>query len=232
MAKDHLSYSAYHWMKQCEAKQVAIDKGEWEIKPSTAMLNGQLFEALLCGQEPPEGTLKKNGEPYAWASDTIELAERMKQDKLVQAFLQGQQQVHMTIDNWVSIPDIIDNQNKRVVDIKLVRDFESRYVEEYGCRVPFYAERNYYLQLALPALELGYEAYLLAGTSESPGNFAIFHLPEANLLTALEDAKHNEKHLLAVRREEIEPTRCEKCDYCRATQKGRIIDGDITPATR
>lgn len=221
--KEHLSFSAYRGLLECPAKQVARDKGEYVFETTQAMLVGKYAEAKLCGSELPEGTLKGNGDPYAWTTNADETTGRMLNDTVIQEFLEGEQQAEFKFDyrgvNWVSIPDIINHERKRVVDIKKTANFDLIWSKEYGTKVPFYTDRDYFLQLALPALHFGYDAYLMVLTVEKPGNYDIIQLSEKDMRDSLETAICESEHLLKIRKEEIPATRCERCAYCRSTKK-------------
>ena len=220
--KKHLSFSAFMGYERCEARQKALDDGIFEFPTTQGMLEGKYLESILCQEPAPEGVLKKNGEPYAWAKGIEETAERMLQDNMITEYLNGkyQQQLDIKLDGvpWKVIPDIINHEKKRVIDIKKTQTFDPKWSDTYHTKVPFWTEWNYFLQLAVPAIHFGYDAFLIAATSESPGNFDIFQFRQEDMLLAIDDAKQTVKHKLAVRKGEIAPVPCAACDFCRSVK--------------
>ena len=232
MSKDHLSFSAINGFMECEARQKALDDGLWEFKESQGMLEGRLLEAILCNDAYPAGTTKKDGSLYAWAKGITETANRMKKDRLIEEFLLGEYQKKYEFEfdgiNYISIPDIVNDKENRIVDIKKTTSLLPQYSQKFGTRVMFYTERNYFLQLALAWHVRGRKdrCYLMAATSENPGDFIIYELSMADMSIALDDVLIVHKHILDVRTGVTPPMRCEKCDYCRSTKIGQIAKAE------
>jgi hypothetical protein len=118
--KDYLSFSAWKGLSECQAKQIAIDNGEWEFKETRAMLGGRYLEARLCKTELPEGVLKKNGELYAEFFNLEETIQRVGRDPLIQEYLEGTYQEKRRRGNWLGIPDIVNFDKKRILRVFLM----------------------------------------------------------------------------------------------------------------
>ena len=61
--------------------------------------------------------------------------------------------------------------------------------------------------------------YLAVATKETIIELGIFQIPQTTLDLAMGEVGENMPHFIAVKKGEIEPTRCECCDYCKKTRK-------------
>ena len=61
--------------------------------------------------------------------------------------------------------------------------------------------------------------YLAVATKEEIPELNIFQIPQSTLDLALEEVQENLPHIMEVKNGLIQPTRCEKCDYCKLTKK-------------
>ena len=111
-----------------------------------------------------------------------------------------------------------------VVDLKIMRDFKPIYVEEAG-RQSFIEAWKYDLQLAvyqrLVANQHGGEmlpCYILAATKEKVPDIGLFRLPQPLLDAAFEINIEKLPRFAAIKAGEIEPERCESCDYCKSSK--------------
>ena len=67
--------------------------------------------------------------------------------------------------------------------------------------------------------------YLLAVTKEKVPDVKLIHIPDEVLQTALEMVKAKIGRYQLIKQGDVEPIRCEHCDYCKST---KII---LTPET-
>lgn len=111
--------------------------------------------------------------------------------------------------------------DEAIVDLKIVRDFEPLYRAEEG-RMSFIEFWRYDLQLAVYQRLRRKQApcYILAATKEKVPDIGLFLLPQHMLDAAMEVfmAPEHLEHVAAVKAGEVEPERCEKCDYCKQTK--------------
>jgi len=113
----------------------------------------------------------------------------------------------------------------RLVDLKVVKDFESIYQEGYGRRswVEFW---GYDIQGALyqrvEQISSGRSEplpfYLVAITKEKTPDFAVMQLPQHILDTALKVVEAKIERFDLIKSGEVDPIRCGHCDYCKSTK--------------
>lgn len=60
--------------------------------------------------------------------------------------------------------------------------------------------------------------FISAATKEDETDIGIFQIPQGYLDAALDFVKEYAPRYQAIKRGEIEPVRCEKCDYCKRTK--------------
>lgn len=224
----HVSFSAIKGYLRCPARQYALDQGDFIWETSQAMLEGQYLEALLCDSVPPEGVLKKNGEPYAWSEKVRTAAMKAKKSPLVMEYLEGAQQLRreFMLDEvkWVTIPDIVNHEKKRIVDIKKTKSIEEwSYSAEYGTRVPFYTDFDYWLQLGIAQMAFpDYDCFLLAVSMETPADIQVLQLDNNDMLDRVDQIRKVQDGILKMRMTGEGLTSCGKCDYCRKNQEVEI----------
>ena len=114
--------------------------------------------------------------------------------------------------------------NDRIVDLKLMRDFEDIYVEEQG-RLPWYEAWGYDIQGAVyreivrqnTGRKLPFT--LVAATKEDEPDMDALELPQTLLDYELERFISDAPTFDAIKHGVFAPERCEKCAYCRATKR-------------
>ena len=167
-----------------------------------------------------DGTLKSE---YIQAESII---ERIERDKMMMKFLSGEKQVIMTgIINGVPVKIKVDSLlPDKIVDLKIMRDFEDVYAEEKG-KVPWFEAWGYDLQGAVYQ-EIVYQNtgkklpfYLAAATKEKATDIDIVHISQKFLDFSLDRFSCKVDLFDAIKKKIIAPERCEKCDYCKQTKK-------------
>lgn len=217
----------------CEAMALAKLKGEWAVEPTTPMLVGSYVDSYFEGtleefkKENPnifkkDGTLKSE---YEKAEQIIKVAES---DEFFMQFMNGKKQKIMTAELFGAKWKIkIDSyhQDKAIVDLKVVKDLHERFwVKDFGF-TNFIDYWGYDLQGAL------YQAVVYQNTGKLLPFFiagidktntpdkAIISIDNTHLSAALKEIENNTYRILKLKAGELEPDRCEKCDYCKATKK-------------
>lgn len=110
-----------------------------------------------------------------------------------------------------------------IVDMKIMRDFAPLYRDGEG-RLNFIEYWRYDLQMAVYQRLMSYDGdnpppcYILAATKEKTSDIGLFQIPQNLMDAALEVALEQLRHIAAVKRGEVEPERCEACDYCKETK--------------
>lgn len=230
MSMKFMGVSQYKAFENCSAAALAEIKGEYEREKTTALLVGSYVDSYFEGtldkfkaQNP--NLFKKDG---ALKSDYIQadqIINRIERDSLFMEFMSGEKQVIMTGEiEGVPVKIKIDSCfPDKIVDLKIMRDFEPMYVPEQG-RLPWYEAWRYDLQGAVYQ-EIVWQNtgkrlpfYLAAATKEKVTDIEILHIGQELLDFELEQFKKNVQMYDAVKKGIIEPERCGKCDYCKQTK--------------
>lgn len=233
---EYFSVSQFKSFEKCETNALAELQGETERAQTTALLVGSYVDAYFEGtleifKEAHPELLKRDG---TLKSDYIRaeaIINRIESDPLMMKFLEGEKQVIKSANlfgyDWkikidVYVPD------ERIVDLKIVKDFEPIYDPRLGMRVPWIQYWGYDLQGAIyqrvEQIATGRTEplpfYIVAATKEPTPDIAVIHIPQHMLDAALKahgvDAKIDRYALIKFG--DIEPVRCESCDYCKATK--------------
>ena len=229
--QQYMSVSQFKAFEKCQASALAEINGEYEREKSTALLVGGYIDAYF------EGTLsdfiKHNPEciksDLSLKSDFVkahDIIDRIKRDKLFMEYMSGKKQVIMTgIINGVAVKIKVDIlHDDKIVDSKIMKDFEPIWVEDKG-RMPWYDAWGYDLQGAVYQ-EVVFQNtgkrlpfYLAAATKEKTTDIDIVHLDQDRLDFALHDRFEANVELFdAIKHGIISPDRCEKCEYCKNTK--------------
>lgn len=231
---DYLQCIGSGYIRGCEAKYDAIRKGEWkEDEKTTALLVGGYFDAYYEGtlnkfkKENPEiftqkGELKA---PYKQAEIMI---QRTLKDEIWQEAVQGEKQRifagYWEGAEWKCKLDVY-NKGHFITDIKTCADIHRAWRTPEGGYMSFVEAYFYTGQLALyqKIVEVCTGEKLpcliaVVSKSDNP-EIELIGIPQADLDNALNEIKMNLPSYYAIRNGEYEPTRCEHCDYCKATKK-------------
>lgn len=235
MNKRYWSASQLKAFLDCPARAMAELNGEWEPPKSDALLIGSYVDAAfeskksfeLFGNEHPEifkrdGTLKSE---FVKAENMI---QRAKRDSVFIDFMKGRHQVIKTATLW-GVPfkakfDVLAKD--RIVDLKTVKDFKPLYREGEG-RLNVVDYWRWTLQMALYQRIEGHNlpCYIAAITKEDPPDLAIIQIPQARMDAEIDYISNRIELFKGIKDGVLEPERCEKCAYCRATRK---LKGAVT----
>lgn len=241
----YMSYSQYKEFRSCEARAMARLNG-WESEPSIDFLVGSYVHAWAEGAAALEKFKAGNpeiftakGELKAQFRNAEEMIHVLGSDALITLALLGEKEVIFTAQFggcwWKAKMDIYNPDGGRFADIKTARSLDDK-VWMDGKYVHFVEARGYIGQMALyqeiEARATGrgerLDPYVIIITKESPPNKEIVTFePTDRLKPALENIEKNMPRVLAVKSGQEEPTRCESCEYCRATkQLSKVWDYD------
>lgn len=232
--KQYWSVSQLKSFMKCEACGLAEVNREYQREVTDALLIGSYVDAYFSNEITPfmamngDKMFKKNGELLAKFQHANEIIEAVKSQPLMMDFLTGEKQVIMQAElfgvPWKTKMDVYDE--KRIVDLKVVKDFDDIYEPGYGWRswVEYW---GYDIQGAVyqrveqivsnRAEPLPF--YIVAVTKEKIPDIKVIHLPQHILDTALKIVEAKIERFDLIKQGEVEPMRCEKCDYCRRTKK-------------
>ena len=175
-----------------------------------------------------EKMFKKNGEVLAKFVHANDMIERVLLDPTLMDFLTGEKQVIMSADlfgvPWKIKMDVYDE--RRIVDLKCVKDFDDIYDPGYGWRswVEYW---GYDIQGAIyqkiEQLVSGRKKplpfYIVAVTKEKVPDIKLLQIPQHILDAALKLVEAKIDRFDLIKQGEVEPIRCGHCDYCKMTKK-------------
>jgi hypothetical protein len=248
--REYMSHSQYLGFQRCEAQQMAILSGEWTEAPSEAMLIGQYVHAWCEGkrdefiQAHPE-MFTKSGTLRAGYQQANKMIATLAADPLCMYMLEGQKEVVFTAEfagaKWRVMVDVYNPERRRIVDLKTTRSiWEATWSERHGGRVSFIEHYDYPLQAALyceierrasgrPEGDW-FEFYMVAVSKDAVPDKEVIDLRDPERYQKeLDGIKGNMQRISLVKSGELEPIRCESCDYCRATKvlRGAVYYADI-----
>lgn len=227
----YMSASFVKSMIRCEAATMAELTGEWNPPPSEALLVGSYVDANFEGPksfgnfylEHPEIFNSRTGELKAPFRRANEMIERARVDSVFMEYMRGQKQKIVTgkIDG---IPfkakfDVY-RKGERIVDLKTTRNMDAMYREGEGRLNPI-QYWGWDIQMAIYAELEGHDlpTYLAIITKEDPPNLYLVEITKAEREACMEYLHAKLPRFDAIKRGLIEPERCEKCAYCRATKR-------------
>lgn len=237
-----MSNSLYKDFLECEAKTMASLKGQWLEEPSEALLVGQYVHSFSDGSTPEfianhPGMFTQKGGLRSEYKQADKMIETLKNDPLIMFTLEGQKEVIMTAEfagaTWKVMLDVYNPEKRRIVDIKTTRNIrEYAWNDELKAKVNFIENYNYMRQMALYAeierLASGrpegdwFSFYIAAVSKQDYPDKEIICMDDTEdvprFSQELEEVKRNMPRILAVKSGEIEPERCERCNYCRSTR--------------
>lgn len=227
----YIGHSQFCGFQRCEAAQLAKIRGEYAESSSTALLVGSFVDSYFSGSLPqfkavhPEickrdGSLKSE---YVQAEDII---LRIERDPFFMAHLDGEKQRIMTGEiEGVPVKIKIDClQSDKIVDLKIMRDFNDVWNEEDHCKQPFIIAWGYDIEAAMYQEIVRQNTgerlpfIIAAATKESEPNIAVGLVPQDVIDTAMETVLDNIGRYAAIKAGLEEPERCEHCDYCKSTK--------------
>ena len=228
----YLNFMGGMVVQGCEAKAMAMLRGEYKEETTTAMLVGSYVDSYFEGTldkftaEHPECFTQK-GELKASFKQAEKMIKRCEKDEYFMSTLAGEKQVIMTgylfgcewkikMDSYLP--------GKAIVDLKTSADIHRAWkVQDYGY-VSFLEAYNYTKQLAvyqkIVEMNTGKKlpCYISVVTKEDSPEIEVINIDQMTLDHALNEIEMNMASVLMVKSGEVEPVRCEKCDYCKATK--------------
>ena len=231
--RSYWSVSQFKEFNKCEACGFAQAIGEYKREETDSLLIGSYVDAFFSNEMPTfierhgDKMMKKNGELLAKYEHANEIIHRVTEDPLMMAYLTGEKQVIMSAElfgvPWKIKMDCYNEQ--RIVDLKVVKDFEDIYDKGYGWR-SWIEYWGYDIQGAvyqkIEQLVTGRTEplpfYLAAVTKEKVPDIKLIQIPQHILDTALKLVEAKIERFDLIKNGFVEPIRCGKCDYCKKTK--------------
>ncbi len=229
----------------CEAKAMAILRGEYEEPITDAILVGAYVDHYFEGtldkfkEEHPEIFTQK-GELYAKYKLADKMIARCESDPQFMKFMSGEKQTIMTANmfgcDWkIKMDSYIPGV--AIVDLKTTASMHKTFYAPDVGPMNFVDAFNYPTQLAIYQrvvyINTGKElpCYICAVSKDAEPDIEILYIDQTTLDDALAKVEANMPHILAVKNGEVDPIRCglPECIYCRKTKvlKGPILYTDL-----
>lgn len=233
----YMSTSQFKSFSSCQAKALAELKCEWKVDKN-CFKEGHFFEACVTNKiesfiaENPDMISSRGetkGEIKSNYNKVINSANAFKSQKLfTDSIKKCEEQVILTGEiGGIKFKGCIDFLNPETLegfDTKCMKDFNKIYSEEDKMRVSWYFAYGYNLQMAIyqELIRQNYgivgNQHLLAVTKEEIPNVQAVKFSDEILQNAVDIIEHYAPIYDKIKRGEIEPERCEKCDYCKSTK--------------
>ena len=228
---EYMSVSQFKAFEKCEAAAFAEIKGEWKRPKTTSLLVGSYVDAYF------EGTIdkfqKENPVIFTHYGDlkseyrkANEIIKRIESDIEFMRMLDGERQVIKT-GEIAGVPvkikiDVLHSD--KIVDLKIMKDFSP--VWKDGEKMPWFAAWGYDLQGAVyQEIEGNKKPFILAAASkEKVTDLQGVEIPQEFLNERLNYFIGMVHHYDDIKKGLEKATRCEHCDYCKATKKFVVRD--------
>ena len=236
MANDlYWSVSQFKEFDRCEAMGLASVRGLYRREETDALLIGSYVDAYFSGElgqfieEHRDVMFSKRGggllSKFQRADDMIQAVTKQP---LMMDYLAGEKQVIETAElfgvPWKIKMDVY-RPGERIVDLKCVKDFGDLWDDSFGGRRSWVEFWGYDIQgaiyqrvvEAITGKQLPF--YLVAVTKEKIPDVAVIQIPQHILDAAAGLVEAKIERFDLIKSGDVEPRRCEKCEYCRQTKK-------------
>lgn len=233
--RTYWSVSQFKSFNKCEACGLAESRGEYQREETDALLIGSYVDAYFSDEmgdfterNADKMFSKRGGGLLSKFSHADEIIDRVQRDPVMMEYLTGEKQTVMTAElfgvPWKIKMDVYNEQ--RIVDLKCVKDFEDIYEKGFGWR-SWIEYWGYDIQGAVyqkvEQIVSGRDEplpfFLAAVTKEKTPDIKLIQIPQHVLDTALAIVEAKIERFDLIKQGEVEPMRCEKCDYCKRTKK-------------
>jgi hypothetical protein len=222
----------------CEAREIAIDKGEWIEPDKDAFLLGQYLHSWSSGdlQEFISNT------PQLFKKDSTLLAKYALGDKMIECFENDPAMMQMRVGDKEQIftgelfgvpfkiqVDILNLKAGRFCDIKTTKNLHEKYWNTENREYETFIQKyDYEMQFAIYAeilrqnlkMDKYLQGYILAVDKQDPPDHEIIFMDvDAFIADKLAEVEAKLPRIMDVRKGEVEPVRCGRCEYCRSTKR-------------
>ena len=230
--KAYWSVSQFKAFNRCEAAGLAEVEGRYRRETTDALLIGSYVDAYFSDdmeafqERHADQMFTKKGELYAKFKDANTMINAIECQPLMMRMLEGDKQEIMSavIDGipWKVKMDVFNED--RIVDLKTVKDFGEMWDETVGSRRSWIEYWGYDIQGAIyqkvveKATGKKLPFYIAAVTKERVPDVAVIEIPQHILDAAYNLVQAKIERFDLIKTGEVEPIRCEKCDYCKTTK--------------
>lgn len=230
--KAYWSVSQFKAFNRCEAAGLAEVEGRYRRETTDALLIGSYVDAYFSDdmeafqERHADQMFTKKGELYAKFKDANTMINAIECQPLMMRMLEGDKQEIMSavIDGipWKVKMDVFNED--RIVDLKTVKDFGDMWDETVGSRRSWIEYWGYDIQGAVyqkvveKATGKKLPFYIAAVTKERIPDVAVIEIPQHILDAAYNLVQAKIERFDLIKTGEVEPIRCEKCEYCKTTK--------------
>ena len=228
------SVSQFKEFDRCEACGLASARGEYVREETDALLIGSYVDAYFSGElgefiDAHRDVMfsKRGGGLLAKFQRADEIIRAVNRQPLMLEFLAGEKQVIQTAEMfgvpWKIKMDVY-RPDERIVDLKCVKDFGDIWDGTLGSRRSWLEYWGYDIQGAIYQKVVEENTgkklpfYLAAVTKEKVPDVAVIEIPQHILDAAYGLVQAKIERFDLIKSGEVEPIRCERCDYCRQTK--------------
>lgn len=231
-AMAYWSVSQFKEFNKCDAAGLAEVRGQYERETTDALLIGSYVDAYFSGEMKDfidrhgEKMFTKKGELYAKFQAANGMINAIECQPLMMRMLDGDKQVIMSAEldgiPWKIKADVFNGE--RIVDLKTVKDFGDMWDETVGSRRSWIEYWGYDIQGAIyqrvveKATGKKLPFYIAAVTKERVPDVAVIEIPQHILDAAYNLVQAKIERFDLIKSGEVEPIRCEHCDFCKATK--------------
>ena len=232
--KAYWSVSQFKAFNRCEAAGLAEAEGRYRRETTDALLIGSHVDAYFSGARELDEFIERNGdrmftkkgELYAKFQAANAMINAIECQPLMMRMLEGDKQEIMSavLDGipWKVKMDVFNED--RIVDLKTVKDFGDMWDETVGSRRSWIEYWGYDIQGAVyqkvvektTGKKLPF--YIAAVTKERVPDVAVIEIPQHILDAAYNLVQAKIERFDFIKTGEVEPIRCEKCEYCKTTK--------------
>jgi len=226
----YMGVSQFKSFEECQSQAMAKINGEFEKEYTTSLLVGSYVDAHfertldIFKAKHPE-LLKRDGSLKSDYERADYIISRIERQPLMTELLSGEKQKIMTgsiagVDVKIKIDSFLPD---KIVDLKIMRDFQPIYVDGSG-RLPWFEAWRYDLQGAvyqeIVRQNIGKQLpfILVAATKEKETDVDCIEISQELLDYELQKFIERAPQYDAIKKGVIEPERCEKCDFCKRTK--------------
>lgn len=228
------SVSQFKAFDKCEAAGLAECLGKFQREATDALLIGSYVDAYFAGtldefveEHREQITSKRGGGLLAKYQHANTMIDAVNRQPLMLNYLTGEKQVIQTAELW-GIPWKIKmdvyRPGERIVDLKTVKDFDSVWDPEYGRRswIEYWGydiQGAIYQKVVEENTGKRLPFYIAAVTKEKIPDVKVIQIPQHVLDAALGMVEAKIERFDFIKNCDVEPIRCEHCDYCKTTKQ-------------
>lgn len=235
---EYFSVSQYKNFVKCSAREMARLRGELPKITNEAFLVGQYVHSWSEGtldkfkEEHPE-IISSRGVSKGKLKSSFVVAENMikalSNDPLCMEVIEGEKEVMFTGElfgvKWKILVDVLNLEKGYFADLKTTQGIYKKYsngcfIDQYG----YIEQMAIYREIIRQNTGKLLQPYIVAVTKEDVPDKAVILIEGFYLDEKLEEIGYLMDDFRKIKNGDLEPIRCEECDYCKSTKKvSRIL---------